>query len=156
MKRAILVAAAVLFLIPTIAETGGKSDVFSSQQIWSQLLTLTTQAGATGGSGVTLADYGSHKLQLSVRTKTGGAEIHAHYDDVMVVEQGTATLVTGGALIDPTAAPDGESKGTGIRNGKSRTISAGDVVTVNAGVPHQLIIPDDSNYSALVIKIKEP
>jgi len=156
MKLAVLIAALLLFLNPLMAQTAGKAEVFSSQQIWSQILTLDSEAAPSGGGGITLADYGSHKLQLSLRTKTGGAEVHAHYDDVMVVKQGTATLITGGTLIDPVTGPDGESKGSGIRNGKSQTISAGDVIAVNAGVPHQLIIPDNSTYSALVIKIKEP
>ena len=156
MKRAALITAVVLFLIPLLAQTPRKSEVFSSSQIQAQIQSLASQAAPSGGSGATLADYGSHKLQLSVRTKTGGAEIHAHFDDVMIVEKGSATLMTGGSLLNPTTGPDGESKGSGIRDGKSQTISAGDVITVNAGIPHQLIIPDNSTYSALVIKVREP
>jgi mannose-6-phosphate isomerase-like protein (cupin superfamily) len=90
-----------------------------------------------------------------VRTTSGGAEVHAHFDDVMIVQQGSATLVTGGTIIDPKSTPDGETKGTGIQGGKSQTISPGDLVTVNAGVPHQLLVSPGTTYSAVVIKVRE-
>ena len=109
----------------------------------------------TGRPGVTLADYGSHKLQISVRTSSGGAEIHAHFDDVMIVQQGTATLITGGLLVDPKTSADGETKGTAIQGGQSQTIAPGDVITVNAGVPTSLLFRRALPTSALVIKVKE-
>jgi len=46
-----------------------------------------------------------------VRTTSGGAEIHAHYDDLMIVEQGNATLITGGTVIDAKTDSDGEDQG---------------------------------------------
>jgi mannose-6-phosphate isomerase-like protein (cupin superfamily) len=137
------------------AQSGGKAEIFSAQEIRNHLSSLAESASASGSSGVTLADYGSHKVQISVRTASGGAEIHAHYDDVMIVEQGTATLVTGGSVIDPKTTGDGETKGTSIEGGTRRAIAVGDVITVNAGVPHQLLIPQGTIYSALVIKVKE-
>lgn len=154
MKRALF--AAFLFALTAAAQSGTRSDVFSCRQIQSQLQSLASQAGATGGSSVTLGDYGSHKLMLSVRTKSGGGEIHAHYDDVIIVQQGTANIITGGSLIDQTTGPDGESKGSGVSGGESRTVGPGDVITVHAGVPHQTIVPAGTTYSALVIKVKEP
>jgi mannose-6-phosphate isomerase-like protein (cupin superfamily) len=155
MKFLILVLAVLVSGARAQAPTGGKSDLFPSQQIRAQLTTLGAEAATSGSSGRTLADYGSHKLQLSVRTSSGGAEIHAHFDDVMIVEQGSATLITGGSLINPTTSSDGETKGSAIQGGNSQTISVGDIITVNAGVPHQLLIPTGTIYSALVIKVKE-
>jgi mannose-6-phosphate isomerase-like protein (cupin superfamily) len=155
-KRALLATAALFLALSSSAQSGGKSEVFSSRQIQTQLQTLASQAGATGGSGVTLADYASHKLLLSVRTSSGGGEIHAHYDDVIIVQQGTATIVTGGSLVNPTTGPDGESKGSAVSGGKSREVGPGDVITVNAGVPHQTLVPAGTTYSALVIKVREP
>lgn len=38
--------------------------------------------------------------------------MHAHYDDVLVVIEGTATLVTGGAVLDAKTGEDGETKGS--------------------------------------------
>ena len=150
-----VLSVAAAFSVPAFAQSGGKAEVFPAQQIREKVATLAAQAVVSGGAGLVLADYGSHKLQISVRTSSGGAEVHPHFDDVMIVEQGTATLITGGSVIEPKLDSDGETHGTGIQGGKSQTISVGDVVTVNAGVPHQLIIPAGTVYSALVIKVKE-
>ena len=146
---------ALLLSASALAQSAGKSDVFSAQQNRAQLEALTAQAKSSGSAGVTLADYGSHKLQISVRTTSGGAEIHAHYDDVMIVEQGSATIITGGTVVDAKTNQDGETKGSSIQGGQSRTIAAGDIVTVNAGIPHQIIVPTGTTYRAFVIKVKE-
>jgi mannose-6-phosphate isomerase-like protein (cupin superfamily) len=150
-----VVVVLVALSIPAFAQIRGKAELFSAAQIRTQLASLATQAAASGSAGETLADYGSHKVQISVRTASGGAEIHAHFDDVMIVQQGSATLITGGTVIDPKASADGETKGTSIQGGKSQTIAVGDLVTVNAGVPHQLIVAPGTTYSAIVVKVKE-
>jgi mannose-6-phosphate isomerase-like protein (cupin superfamily) len=116
---------------------------------------LVDEAKAKGSSAYVLGDYGTHAIRLSARTASGGGEIHAHFDDVMVVTEGTATLITGGTVIDPHTASDGEIRGTGIQNGVSRTISVGDVIHIPAGTPHQLIVALGTAYSYIVIKVKE-
>jgi len=155
MKPTIFVLVLIALNIPAFAQGGGKAELFSASQIREQLTALGTQAAESGSAGQTLADYGSHKVQISVRTTSGGAEIHAHFDDVMIVQQGSAMLITGGTVTEPKTSPDGETKGTSIQGGKSQTISVGDLVTVNAGVPHQIIVAPGTTYSAVVVKVKE-
>ncbi len=155
MKWMTVLFVVTILSLPAVAQTSGKADVFSAAQIKALLATLGTQAAAAGSAGTTLADYGSHKVQLSVRTASGGAEIHAHFDDVMIVEQGSATLIIGGTVLGAQSNSDGETHGISIQGGQSRAISVGDVVTVNAGVPHQLIVPAGTTYSAIVIKVRE-
>lgn len=155
MKATTFVLVLIALSIPAFAQSGSKAELFSASQIREQLAALDTQAAASGSAGQTLADYGSHKVQISVRTTSGGAEIHAHFDDVMIVQQGSATLITGGTVAEPKTSPDGETKGTSIQGGKSQTISVGDLVTVNAGVPHQIIVAPGTTYSAVVVKVKE-
>jgi quercetin dioxygenase-like cupin family protein len=154
MKLAITIAL-MTFSIPALAQSQGKAQVFTSAEVRGQLTQLAEQAKTKGSSGSTLGDYGSHALKLSERTVDGGAEIHAHFDDVMVVIEGKATLITGGAVIDAHTGADGETRGAGIRDGVTQVIAAGDVVHIPAGVPHQLLIPPGTTYSALVIKVKE-
>jgi mannose-6-phosphate isomerase-like protein (cupin superfamily) len=154
--RGFVVAVMLTCALSAAAQSAGKAEVFPAQQIRAELDKATVAAKAAGSGGATLADYGSHKVQLSVRTASGGAEMHAHFDDIMLVQQGTATLITGGTLVDATTDANGESHGSAIRDGKTQTISGGDMVTVNAGVPHQLIIPAGTTYSAIVIKVREP
>ncbi len=154
MKFAIAIAL-MIFSIPALAQSQGKAQVFTSAKVHGQLAQLAEQARIKGSSGSTLGDYGSHALKLSERTVDGGAEIHAHFDDVMLVIEGKATLITGGTVIDAHTGADGETRGAGIRNGVAQIIAAGDVIHIPAGVPHQLLIPSGTTYSALVIKVKE-
>ncbi|HUZ05346.1 MAG TPA: hypothetical protein VMU62_08305 [Acidobacteriaceae bacterium] len=153
--KPIFIIAMVVLAIPAAAQTSSKAEVFSSSALKTELATLTQQAQGSGSSSTTLGDYGTHALMLSVRTKSGGAEVHAHYDDVMVVTGGRATLITGGTVIDPHTSRNGEMKGKGIKNGNSRTISVGDVIHIPAGTPHQLLIPPATTYRSFVVKVKE-
>jgi len=143
------------FAVTCSAQTSSDAEVFTSAQLRSQLSQVAEKAKANGASGATLGDYRSHTIMVSERTANGGAEIHAHFDDVMIVLAGKATLITGGILIDARSGNNGDSAGSGIRDGNSRSIEAGDVVHVPAGVPHQLLVSAGTVYSALVIKVKE-
>jgi mannose-6-phosphate isomerase-like protein (cupin superfamily) len=130
--------------------------VFPVPDLRTQLDKLVADAKAKGSSGATIEDYGSYKIQLSVRSVSGGAEVHAHWDDVMMVEQGSATLITGGTVVDGKTGADGETHGSKIENGQSQKISPGDVLTVRAGTPHQLILEPGTVYGAVVVKVHEP
>jgi mannose-6-phosphate isomerase-like protein (cupin superfamily) len=112
-------------------------------------------AKTAGSAGAVLGSYQSHSIQLSARTASGGAEVHAHYDDIFIVTQGEATLVTGGTVESGQTGSDGETKGKSIRSGQSHLIRKDDLVHIPAGTPHQLIMVPGSVFSAIVIKVKE-
>ena len=64
------------------------------------------------------------------------AEVHEKDTDILYVLEGSATLVTGGKVVDAkTSAPD-EVRGARIDGGESRQLAPGDVVVVPAGTPH--------------------
>jgi mannose-6-phosphate isomerase-like protein (cupin superfamily) len=149
----ILAMAAVA--IPCYAQELKKADIFSDRAVTSQLSALVQAARGSGSSGATLSDYTSHSIKLSVRTASGGAEVHAHYDDIFFVTEGKATLITGGTVIHAKTDSDGETKGSGIENGTSETIAKGDVVHIPAGVPHQLRIAPGDVYGSIVVKVRE-
>jgi mannose-6-phosphate isomerase-like protein (cupin superfamily) len=151
--RIIFIALFAALAIPAVAQSS-PAQVFSSKDVQSQLAHLAEQAKASGSAGATLGDYGSHSIKLSTRSKSGGAEVHTHYDDVMFVEKGTAALITGGKLVNPQTHDNGEMTGTGIIAGRVQNISAGDIVHVPAGTPHQIMLRSN-DYRAIVIKVKE-
>lgn len=156
MKIAMMVVAALAMGAPSVTMNGDKARVIPAQDIKAQLDDLVPQAKPTGNAGPTIASYGNLALMLSVRTSSGVGELHQHFDDLMIVEHGSATLVTGGSLAEPKSISPGEIRGTGVQGGALRDISVGDVVIVPAGVPHQLLIPAGTIYTSLVAKIKEP
>ena len=162
MKTVLLAAAALILAFSASAQTPPSSTphdpaiVFPTPDLHEQIEKLIPAAKEKGSSGATIEDYGSYKIQLSVRTSSGGAEVHSHWDDVMIVEEGSATLITGGTVVDGKTNADGETHGSKIENGTSRTISPGDVLTVRAGTPHQLILAPGTTYGAVVVKVHEP
>ncbi|MFY9937096.1 MAG: hypothetical protein WAK33_09505 [Silvibacterium sp.] len=153
--KLIPIFAVAALAIPSFAQTGGKAQVFSGKDISAQLATLGQTSKASGSSGATLGDYTSHAIKLSVRTASGGAEIHAHYDDIFVVTEGKATLITGGTVMNAQTGNDGETKGSSLQDGQSQTITKNDIVHIPAGTPHQLIIAPGDVFSTIVVKVKE-
>lgn len=154
--KPILVLAVAALAFSCCAHAQTKAQIFSGNAISSQLAALEQEAKSSGSSGGTLGDYTSHAIKLSVRANSGGAEVHAHYDDVFFVTDGKATLITGGTVVNPKTSRDGETMGSSIRGGESQTIAKGDVVHIPAGTPHQLIIARGAIYSSIVIKVREP
>jgi glc operon protein GlcG len=90
-------------------------------------------AFAVGRPLIENADY---KVHASRRDGAGQAEIHERDTDVVHVLSGTATLVTGGTVVEPKTTAPGEIRGKAIEGGEPRTLRPGDVVVVPHGVPH--------------------
>jgi len=153
--KLISILAMTVIAISTYASAENKTEVFSSKDVTPQFATLLETAKASGSSGATLGNYQSHAIKLSLRTASGGAEVHARYDDIFVVTEGKATLVTGGTVIEPKDQSDGETQGSGIQNGESQAIVKGDIVHIPAGTPHQLMIAAGDTFGAIVVKVKE-
>lgn len=126
------------------------------KDVKARIAAMVPEAKAKGSSSATLADYGTYKIQISVRTASGGAEVHAHWDDVMMVEEGAATLITGGTVVGGKTDADGETHGLKIEGGQTRALAPGDMVTVRAGTPHQIMLAPGTVYGAVVVKIHEP
>ncbi len=156
MRFALSIFAALLFGAPAVDLAPDRAFVVPAQEIQARLEAMVPQAAKAVDAGAVLGNYGHLSLRLYVRTHTGGAEMHAHFDDLMIVEKGSATLVTGGMLADRKDGANGESHGSSVENGVARKISVGDVIVVPAGVPHQLILSPGVTFEDLSAKIREP
>jgi glc operon protein GlcG len=78
----------------------------------------------------------NYMVHASRRDAPGVGEVHVRDTDIIYVLAGSATFVTGGALVDgKTVAPD-EIRGPSIRGGEGRRIAKGDVIVVPEGTPH--------------------
>lgn len=156
MRKYLLVGmAGVAMSLGAQVQTPGQGLVFPAAQVQAEIARLTPAAKAKGSSGTTYLDAGSHALKLSIRGASGGAEIHAHFDDVMVVTGGRATLITDGTVVNPVTDASGETKGSAIRGGTSHDVGQGDIIHVPAGIAHQFIVPDGVVFSAIVVKVRE-
>ena len=108
-----------------------------------------------GSASEVLKEYPRHNIQLSVRLRSGIAELHEHFADLFFVLDGRATLVTGGTIISPQSAGPGEIRGTMVADGARQELRAGDVAHIAAGTPHQILLAGDATFTAMVVKIQE-
>jgi mannose-6-phosphate isomerase-like protein (cupin superfamily) len=81
-----------------------------------------------------------HSWSLAHREKSGVVESHGTRTIVMIVQSGGATLVVGTDIVDAKNTSPTEIRGTSIRNGIERKVSAGDVISMPAGLPHQFLL----------------
>jgi glc operon protein GlcG len=77
-----------------------------------------------------------YMVHTSRRDKAGVAEVHTQDADIIYVQDGSATFVTGGTVVDPQPTDANEIRGKEIAGGETRTITKGDVIIVPAGTPH--------------------
>ncbi len=99
------------------------------------------------------ADFGDHLLEISHREVSGKVELHQIKADVMVIQTGSATLVTGGEVVDAKPSGPNEIQGSAIKGGTKRTIGPGDVIEIPAGVPHQFLLEPGTQITYLVVKV---
>jgi glc operon protein GlcG len=78
----------------------------------------------------------NYMIHASRRERPGMAEVHTLDTDVIYVLGGSATLVTGGTVVEGRTVEPNEIRGSAIENGDTREIARGDVITVPSGVPH--------------------
>lgn len=103
--------------------------------------------------GRMVADRGYTVIALR-RTADGEAEIHSEWDDVIMVQEGGATLLHGGTVEGGRETAPGERRGGRIGGGTSQVLAPGDVVLVPAGTPHQVRVPAGGSVTYLVVKVR--
>jgi len=123
-----------------------------------QAKTMLEEAKKTesGNVAVTLEKYPAHFTMLSVRVKSGGAEVHADYNDIFIALDGEATVITGGTVVDPKEVSPGETRGTKVEGGMPTVMHKGDVMHISPGVPHQTMVAAGKTFSYYVVKIAAP
>jgi mannose-6-phosphate isomerase-like protein (cupin superfamily) len=73
---------------------------------------------------------------LAQRREAGMAEYHEHTNHVFVVADGEATLVVGGAMVDPKRTAPDQMRAPSVEGGTTYHLSKGDVITIPAKTPH--------------------
>ncbi len=90
---------------------------------------------ALGRNG-SLLSTPEYKVNASRRDSAGQAEIHLQDTDIFYVLSGSASLVTGGEIVDAKTIEPDEIRGTSIKGGVAQEIHPGDVISIARGVPH--------------------
>jgi glc operon protein GlcG len=96
----------------------------------------SARVAAAFAKGMPLLEVGGYAIHASRRDGPGMAEVHDWETDVLYVLEGSATVITGGTVVDPQVVEPGQTRGPVIRGGERRRIAKGDVMVIPAGVPH--------------------
>ena len=108
-----------------------------------------------GSASETIKEFPQHCAMLSFRSRDGDAEVHENFADIFYVLEGSATLVSGGAVTGARQISPGEMSGTSIIGGIRYPLGAGDVAHVPAGQPHQMLVSGEKGVTCLVVKVRE-
>lgn len=118
--------AAKNFATNGVAAVSGTVSYFPKQQV--------TDAFTKGA--VLFSGSDKYMVHTSRRDQAGVAEVHTKDADIIYVQDGSATFVTGGTVVDPKPSEANEIRGKAIAGGETRMITKGDVIIVPAGTPH--------------------
>jgi glc operon protein GlcG len=102
--------------------------------------------------GGLLLDTPTYKIDAGRREAPGDVEYHEHSVDVMHVVDGTATVLTGGEMRDAHEVAPGELRAPAVEGGTRHELSAGDVLAIPNGVPHQFVDVSDP-FLYFVVKV---
>ena len=108
---------------------------------------------ATFRTGGLLVDTPHYKVDAGRRTAPGDVEYHERVVDVMHVVQGTASVITGGEMVDAREVAPGELRAPNVEGGTRHELGEGDVLAVPNGVPHQFVEVSDP-FLYFVVKVE--
>jgi uncharacterized protein GlcG (DUF336 family)/mannose-6-phosphate isomerase-like protein (cupin superfamily) len=104
-------------------------------------------------TGGLLLDAKGYKIDAGRREAPGEVEYHEHAVDVMHVLEGSAKVVTGGQMIEPRTVAPGEIRASAVDGGVAHDLTAGDVLAIENGVPHQFLEVSDP-FLYFVVKVE--
>jgi mannose-6-phosphate isomerase-like protein (cupin superfamily) len=128
-------------------------EIWSGAELKASAGKLAQEAEAKSIAGKTLGAYGNHSASLWLRKKSGQAEMHKTKADLIIVEQGSATLVYGGVIPDPRTTAPNEVRGNSIEHGESRRLAPGDILRIPAGTPHRFVLQKGEEVAYFAVKI---
>ena len=135
------------------AADSDKVDHWTAAQLKDYQKSLAAKISPEKVATESLAKYDNHLTMIAHREGDGVAEYHARQADLFVVQSGTATLVTGGEIVEGKETAPDERRGKSIKGGSNKILHAGDVVHIPAKVPHQLLVKSGSQFTYFVLKV---
>ena len=128
-------------------------SLWSAEHVKQASQELAAKLNPQGLASEKLADMGNYNFSLALRRQSGTAEVHQKATDIFVIESGEADLVTGGTVVNPTNSSPTEVRGTAIQDGTEHHVVAGDVLTIPAGMPHQMKVAPGKEVLYMAIKV---
>lgn len=104
--------------------------------------------------GLTILTSGDEQTTYTLvhRLTPSEPEVHARWDDLVIIRSGTGAIATGDSLTGSRYLAPGERRGGTIVNGNQLVVHAGDIVRVPAAVPHAFLVSGQEPLEYVVIK----
>ena len=148
----------VAILIISLALTAlvNAQDFYTAAELAEMGEDLSSQVGANNAAILNdiINEGGYFAAMVHREPGPGFSESHADWADLYFVTSGSATIITDGSIVNATENDPGEVRGTGIDGGSARSISAGDVVHIPAGIPHHVLVEDGNEITYFIFKAK--
>ena len=106
----------------------------------------------TRGQTVLTSDDYQTTFLLMHRTTSSEPEVHARWDDIVLVRSGESVIQLGDSLIGSTVRAPGERIGGHFHVSQKIVVRPGDIVRIPAAVPHAFIVDPARPVDYLVIK----
>jgi mannose-6-phosphate isomerase-like protein (cupin superfamily) len=130
-------------------------DRYSPAELMAMEQKLAQKKDASGTATETLKKYSTDYSMLAFRSQSGKAELHEKFADFYVVVDGSATLVSGGTILNGAPSAPGEVRGDSVQGGKEMKLKKGDIVHIPANIPHQLVLAKGDTFQYFIIKVQE-
>jgi mannose-6-phosphate isomerase-like protein (cupin superfamily) len=108
-------------------------------------------AKVLGTTLLTSADEQTN-FELIRRAVSGQPEVHARWDDLMIIRSGTGAILTGDSLVGSVYRAPGERAGGQFGKSYEIVLHVGDVIRIPAAVPHQVVVSGTQPLEYLLIK----
>ena len=152
MKTIAILLLSAAFAQPVGSETAG-FQLWTASELAGLQSKLSASVNAQRFANQSLGTFDNHSFMVAHREGTGQAELHETQNDVFFVQSGQATLVVGGTLVEPKTVSPHEIRGPSINGGEQKALGPGDVVHIQAGIPHQLLVDAGKQFTYFVVKI---
>lgn len=83
-----------------------------------------------------LIELAPYNVNIEYRVAVANAAVHEREAELFYVVDGSATMVTGGTLVNASRTNPDNLSGAGIEGGKAQRVAKGDFVMVPEGTPH--------------------
>ena len=135
--RLYLLAAAIAFALPAAARENPAAapKPFASAAEVQGLLAKLRANHKPGATDEIMVSGGPYSVELEYRTNATPPGLHKANAELVYVEAGGCTLVTGGTLVN--AVDKGANiSGTAIKDGHAQRLSKGDYALIPSNTPH--------------------
>lgn len=93
---------------------------------------------------------------ITHRDSSGGLERHDAWTDILVIQSGSATILSGGVQEAASETTPGEWRGGTARGATRQKLGPGDIVTTPAGTPHQMLLAPGEQITYIAFKVAAP